>query len=92
MSARLERHLEDCYSVRTKTDATLTRLEGKLDAITQLPMRTLKWVGGLVIGAAVTMLVQNFMLHQETSQTTTQAVKEAVTAQAIVAAKRGTPP
>lgn len=72
----------------------LDRLERKIDAITQLPMQTLKWVGGLVVGAAITVLVQNFILHEQTTQTTQQAVTQAVTASAIVTKKQtqGTSP
>lgn len=72
MARQLQNHLQDCYEVRKTTDATLIRLEKKVDTITQLPMRTLKWIGGLIVGAVVTILVQNFMLSQEAAQKAAQ--------------------
>lgn len=55
----------------------VTGLAGKLRTIEELPMKAIRWIGGLIVAAAVSLLVQNFYLHAETSRKQDQAVTQA---------------
>lgn len=44
-----------------------------INAIKALPMRVIKYIGGIVVVAFVTVIVQNFVLHSDTSNKAARA-------------------
>lgn len=52
-------------------------IASEIEAFKKLPMKAVRWLGAIVVGAVVTVLVQNFMLHEDTSHKVDSATSEA---------------
>lgn len=77
ISAQLSAHIKDCGETRTRTNAALEKVAAGLDEIKGIPMKAIRWIGGLIVVATVTGVVQNAIQHRETVQQTQAATQQA---------------
>ena len=77
LSGRLDTHLQECKTSNEATAEVLKLLVRKVENIEQLPIKVVRWLAGIVVAAVVTLLTQNYILHQDTSQKATQAAASA---------------
>jgi hypothetical protein len=87
VSGQIDGHIESCElraDAATKAMGELatavTAVKTEITEFKALPMKAVRWLGGIVIIAAVTLLTQNFILHQESTAKATQAASEATVA------------
>lgn len=90
----LNKHLLDCASQNAETASSLRAIvlaQGTLQAghgeimaeigkMKTAPWRAVRWIGGLVIASAVTVLVENAVLHKQTEDTANRTAVSAATA------------
>lgn len=84
IAARLEDHLENCAKATADTSLALKQLSAEIAEIKQLPVKALRWVAGIVLTAVLTLLTQNFFLHQETAKKADVAAQQASSAASAV--------
>lgn len=84
IAVRLERvtgdlrsHVEACERATLETASNMKRIADKIDSFEKLPGKALGWAVSLVIAAAVPLLLQNYLLHQDTVQKASQAATAA---------------
>ena len=90
VSGQLDAHLSECSTANIATATALKTIADKIESFERLPMKAVRWLGGIVLAAAITLLVQNFMLHQDTSdkaQAAVVAANQAATGQAVIVQK-----
>lgn len=82
LSDQLGTHLRECaanagatLAAQRETNTALKSIADKVDAFEKLPMKAVRWLGGIVVVAIVTVLVQNVMLHADTANKATQAAQ-----------------
>lgn len=87
LARTLREHVTECSDVRRENTRAMQTLadavkgvQTEISAFKALPMKAVRWLGGIVVAAAVTLLVQNFMLHQESTAKAQQAALEATQA------------
>lgn len=90
----LNRHLLDCAAQNAETAGALkaivtaqaTLQTGHGEIMTEIgtmksaPWRMVRWIGGLVIASAITVLAENAFLHNQAQQTANQTAVSAATA------------
>ena len=77
LAQQLTDHLRDCYAVRLETKDELKAIKNELSAFRALPGKALRWAATIVGGAVLTIVTQNFFLHQDTAQAARQAATNA---------------
>lgn len=82
VSARLEAHLQSCEAANIVAANALQRLADKVEGFEKLPARGLAWFIGVIAVASITILGQNFFLHQDTTAKAAQAATAATQAEA----------
>ena len=108
LASTLQQHLDECGAANKVTAETLTKMSGKLEvlagkfaAIDRLALWCRRGIGAMilaVLSAATGVMVQNYMLHEQTkvatqqaaaqvSTTTSAAVSQATEQQAIIIQK-----
>ena len=84
IAQRLDDHLENCAKATADTSLALKELSAEVAEIKQLPVKALRWVAGIVLTAVLTLLTQNFFLHQETAKKADVAAAQASSAASAV--------
>jgi hypothetical protein len=92
LAQQLTDHLKDCYRVRDETNATLKGISDEITTFKALPGKALRWAAGIVGTAVLTILTQNFFLHQDTQHAAQQAAQQATSAASTAAADAQTIP
>ena len=70
---RLTAHEAECLTVRRETMAGIKTVADKIDNIEKLPMKAVRWLGGIVVIAAITNIVTTYLTHQESAPKIDQA-------------------
>ncbi len=81
-----EAHIKHCDDSSGKID----RLTAKIDRIEQLPMRAVRWIGTLVVGAAITQLVTVYVTSHESAVKASQAAQAAQETRVVTAQGQAT--
>lgn len=90
----LNKHLLDCATQNVETATALKsivsaqktlqdghgEIMGEIGKMKEAPWRAIRWIGGLVIASAVTVMVENAFLHEQAAQTAKQTQASAATA------------
>lgn len=84
IAQRLDDHLENCAKASSDTSLALKELSAEVAQIKELPVKALRWVAGIVLTAVLTLLTQNFFLHQETAKKADVAAAQASSAASAV--------
>ena len=94
MAGVVDTHLRECGEANRAQTAFLSNIADRLQSIETLPMKAIKWIAGIVGTAVITLVVQNFYLHEQTAQTARIAAVQATEAKAqgqAIAATIGAP-
>lgn len=83
IEVRLTAHEAECLTVRRETVAGIKAVADKIDNIEKLPMKAVKWLGGIVVIAAITNIVTTYLTHEESAQKLQQAGQSAQQAAAV---------
>jgi hypothetical protein len=68
IEVRLSAHEAECLAVRRETVAGIKAVADKIDNIEKLPMKAVRWLGSIIVVAAITNIVTTYLTHQETAQ------------------------
>lgn len=77
MAGVVDTHLRECGDANRAQSALLASIANRLESIETLPMKGVKWIAGIVGTAVITLVVQNFYLHERTEQTAHAAAVQA---------------
>ena len=86
LAESLAKHLSDYRTERLQTTEALKQINDQITEFKALPMKAVTYLGGIVVTAAVTLMVQNYFLHEQTQQSS-QAAQVQAHAAAIVGAQ-----
>lgn len=84
LAVELRDHVIKCEAANIKTANALESLSHDVQAFKELPGKAVRWIALTIAGAVMSILVQNFWLHQETARKTDAAANEATQAAAAV--------
>jgi len=85
VSHELTRHVDTCEAQGIANAKVLESIAHRIEAIEKLPMMAVRYLGGIVVTAALTLLTQNFLLHQSTEKAAQTAATAANTAASTTA-------
>jgi predicted DNA repair protein MutK len=84
---RLDSHIVGCdlrasayAQATTELTEAVSAVRAEIAGFKALPMKAVRWLGGIIVMAAVTLLTQNFILHQESTAKAAQAASAATVA------------
>lgn len=84
LAQKLDDHLENCAAENIVTRKAITEMTAAIDEIKTLPIKAIRWMAGIIGTAVLTLAVQNFALHSETSKKADEAATQAAAANKAV--------
>ncbi len=91
LARELKEHVDGCATASASFAASMLEIQRDIAEIKALPMRAVRWLGGIIVVAVVTVLVQNFLLQQQTNKTAAVAATQAQQTDAKVSQLLGSP-
>lgn len=77
METRQTKHEAECLTVRRETKDAIGLVTKEIADFKQLPMKAVRWIGGIVVMAAVTQLVVGYMNNQAATEKVDKAALSA---------------
>lgn len=80
VAEQVHSHMRDCSAMNVQTAATLQKIDGRIENIEKMPMKAVRWIGGIVIASTISVSVQNYLFHEDTARKTQEAADRATVA------------